>query len=595
MTIYQDMPTHESGRITVFHVIVVFLSLLLTISAWQFSNYQIETRKEQRFQVARDHTLAVIRDRMKKYEDALWSGVAAIDSHGGDISYNDWKSFARTLRIESKYPGINGIGVIHFHSADTLRDYLAAQQRDRPEFGIFPPHDQQILMPITYIEPSELNVAAVGLDIAHETNRRSAALASRDTGTAQITGPIVLVQDADQTPGFLFFAPYYNDDSSAATGVVYAPFVVHKLMEGLLDQDVRSLRFSISDAGQIIYDEHTVDDPTRDENPMFSEVIPFELYGRTWTIDLRTNLAFRSSNTYAQPTFVLFAGLIIEALIIFLLFMMSRANKRAVAYGNKITQALREESAALAKTNSELFYKNEELVQYAYVTSHDLKTPIRGISGLAEMIQEDLEDYLASPDANPEVVENLNRIQDRVSRMNQLTSGIIEFSQIGNEQQVDTPIDLHDVVANLRTDFNLSTDELRLTGNINRLHTDTLTLRRVLENLVGNAVKYHDNTKQLRITVCANTYQDRCKISVVDNGPGMDPKFHRRVFDVFQTLRSGDAPESTGIGLAIVKKAVQRHGGEINLVSDLGKGAAFTFDWPNEIPPTASEPSGLAA
>ena len=123
-----DLPSNVGGRITAFHVIVVSLSLVLTLGAWQFSKSQIDTRIGLRFEASRDRTLGLITDRMKKYEDALWAGVAAIESHDGEISYEAWRTFAHTLRIDERYPGINGIGVIHFHTAETLGAYLAQQQ-----------------------------------------------------------------------------------------------------------------------------------------------------------------------------------------------------------------------------------------------------------------------------------------------------------------------------------------------------------------------------------------------------------------------------------------------------------------------------------
>jgi signal transduction histidine kinase len=102
----------------------------------------------------------------------------------------------------------------------------------------------------------------------------------------------------------------------------------------------------------------------------------------------------------------------------------------------------------------------------------------------------------------------------------------------------------------------------------------------VLENLVGNAIKYHDGLHPLRIAVSVRSSEDRLHFDIADNGPGIDPKFHTRIFDVFQTLRRANAPESTGIGLAIVKKLVELHGGRIAVTSEPGAGATFSFDWP---------------
>lgn len=580
--------SNKGGRITAFHLLIIGLSLTLTLAAWQYSIRQVETRTASRFEAARDQTLGLITDRMKRYEDGLWAGVAAVESHGGAISYENWRTFARNLGIEERYPGINGIGVIHYHSADTLGPFLSDQRMARPDFRVHPVHDQPEKMPITYIEPEAINAAAVGLDVAHEVNRRTAALASRDTGTAQITGPIVLVQDAERTSGFLFYAPFYaggrQSDIVARRenfrGTVYAPFVVHKLMEGLLAKDLRSVRFSIRDAGQLIYDEHGDADPGLDPDPMFAEEVALDLYGRNWVIDMRTDLGFRAENASTKPTIILLAGLFIETLIVALIFLMSRANGRAIAYADRVTQALRAERAKLVATNEELSAKNEEVERFAYVASHDLKTPIRGINGLTDMVEEDLEDYFASPAANPDVKTNLERIHDRIRRMEDLTSGIMALSRISSADRDATPVRLGDMVNELIVDFGLRDHQVVLTGGSELIRCDPGSFHSVLENLVGNAIKHHRTADALRIDVTASATDDRLRVSVADNGPGIDPAFHARIFEVFQTLRSEGTPDSTGIGLAIVRKAVEQHGGTVTLVSAPGEGASFGFDWP---------------
>lgn len=578
------------GKISMMHVIVVALSVMMTVGAWLFSERQIETRIKARFEIGRDRALDLIVDRMGQYEDALWAGVSAVESHDGDMSLNEWKIFADTLRIEEKYPGINGIGIIHYLRPQDVPKYMEQRLAERDTYRIFPAHEEDILMPISFIEPEAVNAAAVGLDVAHERKRRTAALASRDTGESQITGPIVLVQDEGSTPGFLFYAPYYKggprdtvgERRENMQGIVYAPFVVRKLMEGLLAKELREVRFSIRDGDQLIYDEHAIDDGLNDPNPMFTETVELNLYGRIWTLDMRSNLAFRANNSFSQPTVILIGGLLIEALIIAVLVMMSRANRQAIAYADQVTAALRAERNKLAETNVQLAKTNDELEQFAYITSHDLKTPVRGIASLTEMVKEDLEDYLASPDANPDVQENLDHILERVGRMNALIGGILEFSRVGRRAPGETALDLRHTIEELRADLNLREDQLRLSGTADTVEFDGQMFRSVLDNLVSNAVRYHPEVSKAEIDVSVETLDDRYRVSVSDNGEGIDPRFHSKIFGVFQTLRQAGAPESTGVGLAIVKKAVEQHGFSVTVDSSLGNGSVFRFDWPRK-------------
>ena len=357
-------------------------------------------------------------------------------------------------------------------------------------------------MPITFIEPEDVNAAAIGLDVAHELNRRQAAFASADAGAAQITAPITLVQDEGATSGLLFYAPYYSaqgakaetaeDRRARALGAVYAQFVVHKLMEGLLAKDLRSIRLSINNRDTVIYDEHGELEEGYDPNPMFAEKLILELYGRKWVVDIKTNLEFRAANSANQSTFVLIGGLVIEALIIALFVMMAQANKRAVDYADRVTADLRNETQQLDKVNKELSLKNEDIEQYAYVASHDLKTPLRGINGLTEMIEEDLAPYFTSSQANPEVKENLHMIRQRVQHMSRLTQGIMDFARVEGSPQIDDELDLDEVLSTLQFDLQLHDSQLSLRSDNPLVSVDVVNLRRVLENLVCNAVKYHD-------------------------------------------------------------------------------------------------------
>lgn len=199
------------------HWLVVASSLLLTLGAWYVSQHQVDEKAQARFDYQIRQVVGQITERMQKYEDALWGGVAAINSQSNGIDYKEWKRFADTLHIDTKYPGINGIGVIFHVPPEKLEGYLAEERELRPDYNIHPKHDKNEYWPITYVEPVATNAKAVGLDIAFETNRHEAAKKARDTGLAQITAPIVLVQDAKKTPGFLFYAPFYEGNTIPAT------------------------------------------------------------------------------------------------------------------------------------------------------------------------------------------------------------------------------------------------------------------------------------------------------------------------------------------------------------------------------------------
>lgn len=580
-SISQAPPSLPRDGWKLIHVVIIILSLMMTITAYQVSKRQIDTRIEARFYAEAERVIDLLVERMGKYEDALWSGVASIDARGGDIDLPEWRIFSRSLRLEKRYPGINGIGVIHFVKNDAVPDYLAERISDDPDFEIYPLHEHDVFMPISFVEPEMTNAAAFGLDVAHETNRREAALESRDTGLARITGPIVLVQDEKRTPGFLFYAPFYDGgmhDTLAqrqqrALGAVYAPFVVQNLMEGLLDKDQRSIRLMVKDQGQLLYNELDIQDVDTDPNPMFRGAFEVALHGRLWKLDVETNNEFRVNNTYAQPKLVLAAGLVIEALIIALIAQMARTNRQAVSYANRLTSQLQDERNQLVVTN-------KELEQFSYVTSHDLKSPVRGIGGLADIIRDDLSEVGDEIPNRERIFWNLSRIQQRVSLMNRLTDGIIEFSQVGYMPEKGS-LCIQSIIEDVRHTLGVHSQSLDVETSIDVINYDASNFKRIIFVLVENSVKHHHNLSELKIKIKINQSDEFFNVSIEDNGPGIDPRFHGRVFNLFETLDGQHNTERTGLGLAIAKKCVERNGSRIDLVSTQGNGATFSFKWPS--------------
>ncbi|SHH24349.1 CHASE domain-containing protein [Cognatishimia maritima] len=587
-----DIFERSTGRISALHLIIIGLSLTMTLGAWLYSKKQLEHRIESRFLAARDSTVDLILDSMSRYEDALWSGVAAISALGGDVDMQEWKVFAQSLNIDQRYPGVNGVGVIHYVPRETLPAYLAEREAERQGFEIYPQHDQGFSLPITYIEPEDVNAAAVGLDVAHEVNRRTGLLASRDTGRSKITGPIVLVQDSDHTPGFLFYAPYYSggipetleERREQFQGVVYAPFVVRKLVEGLLSKERRDVHFSIRDGEQTIYDEHAIDDGLSDANPLYTDTVSLDLYGRNWEIEVRSNLAFRTNNGFEQPTLILFGGLIIEALIIALLISMARANSRARSYAFELTTELRGKSEKLEMANA-------EIEQFVYVASHDLKTPARGIGFLTDLMEEDLSEHVNDQEAHGALQMHLDLIRERVERMHALTRGIMDYARVGRSDLSHDNVAPEEIIKACIADFEVDTAQVHLESDVEKIVVDSHNFRRILENLIGNAFKYHPDPAKAHVAITISEKPDHLEVMVADDGAGIAPQYHERIFEVFQTLRTSEDQESTGIGLAIVKKLVEQHGGTVRVDSDEGRGACFVFQWPKTL--LNERPEGL--
>ncbi len=238
----------------------------------------------------------------------------------------------------------------------------------------------------------------------------------------------------------------------------------------------------------------------------------------------------------------------------------------------RLSSSLNLMSANLDKNIQELIKRNAELDKFAYVVSHDLKAPIRGIHNVIKWIEEDLGSELS-----PEMVKFLNIIPQRTKRMEDLINGLLNYARLREKtalEKIDVGILVNEIVEEyVPRNIKVVTNDLPV------IETERLKLEQVFSNLIGNSVKYIEHefgTIEISCVAFGNYYQ----FAVKDNGIGIDPEYHEKVFEMFQTLREKGEMESTGIGLAIVKKIIDEQHGTIRINSTLGKGAEFIFTWP---------------
>jgi PAS domain S-box-containing protein len=231
----------------------------------------------------------------------------------------------------------------------------------------------------------------------------------------------------------------------------------------------------------------------------------------------------------------------------------------------------------LKKTLKDLARSNKELEQFAYVASHDLQEPLRMVSSYTQLLERRYKDKLDT-DAN----EFIAYAVDGANRMQRLIQDLLVYSRVSSKGKPLTPTDCNAVLGTVRINLSVAIEEnnARVTHDELPIVTaDDTQLVQVFQNLIGNAIKFHSEEPP-RIHVSAEKNKKEWIFSVRDNGKGIDPQYHERIFVIFQRLQGKGEYPGTGIGLAICKRIIERHGGRIWVESEPGEGSTFYFTLP---------------
>ena len=239
-------------------------------------------------------------------------------------------------------------------------------------------------------------------------------------------------------------------------------------------------------------------------------------------------------------------------------------------------------AAELAQISAELVRSNCELEQVAYCASHDLKAPLRGIATVCDWLEEDLAGVMTD-----DAQKHLGQLRGRVRRMSAIVDGILAFARVGQTdaqpETVDLSALLRDVVELLQVQGGAT---VKLAPWMPVARVQRQLLEQVFGNLISNALKYARRA-DARVDVGVSETDRFFEFWVTDNGPGIAPQHHERIWSLFQRLESQDDIEGTGVGLALVKKIVEGQGGRAWVESQLGHGASFRFLWPIGSPGSA--------
>jgi signal transduction histidine kinase len=411
----------------------------------------------------------------------------------------------------------------------------------------------------------------------------------------------MLVQETEAQFGLLIFLPIYGAGlphatveerrqnlQSYATGVFRIADMVEASLPRAARQDMalRLYDASAPPGTRLLYSHAGLSpgslgravEADRESATRFHWDITFGMAGRQWTLRFSPTPVYLATQQTWQAWLVLACGLLLAGLLGAFLLLLTGHTASIERTNTTLEREIAERHRAqeeLAYANDELRRSNQDLEHFAYVASHDLKAPLRGITQLATWIEEDLTHVL-----EPDTRQKMALLHGRVRRLEALLDDLLQYSRVGRGSEVVKRVDTRTLVMDIVT--LLSPPAGFIVIGADTLPTfDTVEepLRQVFMNLIGNAIKHHDRSTG-RIEVAVRDQGEWYEFRVTDNGPGIPSAFHTKIFQMFQTLKPRDEVEGSGMGLAIAKKVVEGQGGTIRVESDaIHRGTTLRFTW----------------
>ena len=354
------------------------------------------------------------------------------------------------------------------------------------------------------------------------------------------------------------------------------------IMHGALDPARRLVGVAIRRGDEAVYDDGLA---ARRRGARDSLRVPLERLGDgAWSLELWSTPRLERRARRYLPHAILAGGLGVEALLFALFVAQSRGARRTLALA-AVTTSL---SAELADRGAELQRMNAELERFACTASHDLRAPLQGMLMQLELVELELDEGTGDEAA---LRARLARIHDQIRRLQRLIDDVLAYGAADADVAEASEVDVRALVREIGDALHVDPARLHVEADPPVLRTDAARLGQVLSNLVSNAFKYHDVPERATVRVaCEPAYGGMdgesgggttpvVTFRVEDDGPGIAEADHERVFEMFARL-PGTGAEGSGVGLAIVRRAVEAVGGALRLDSSAGAGARFSFTWP---------------
>jgi signal transduction histidine kinase len=566
--------------------------LLATLVATVLAADRVHDRGQEVLAERARGAAAAIGRRMDTYAQVL-RGAAGLYRASDDVTPQDFERFVSGQELAQRYPGVAGLVHAQALAPEQVPAFERATTRAIDASGLPYPRRLTVhprpapgaaqLLVVDRLSPASPRSLAFGLDLLTDRDRGPAARRAAATGRPAVSAPLRLFRQRGSSLGVVLFVPVRQAGSGALDGVLYAAFRMDQLLRGALGPLGRDVRLEIFDVGSAtaaparrrIGPDATGFDlrmsgraPRSDRDDARIETV--DVAGRRWAISYMVGASTVSAGERAVPWVIAIAGILVSLLAAALLRSMAGARARAMRLAETMTEELRERELQLQRSN-------EELEHFAYLASHDLQEPLRTIRSYVELLEQ-----RAGRQLDDRAHSWLGFVSDGAERMSHLIADLLEYSRTGRSHGPAQDTDLNTAWDLAVTNLEHSIAEAGATVTRDELpvvRARSRELTSLMQNLIANSLKYRGEAPP-SVHASARGDDGRWEIAVTDNGLGIDPRFHDRVFGLFQRLHTAEEYPGTGMGLAIVKKLAESNGGDVRVESQAGEGATFVVTLP---------------
>lgn len=553
-------------------------------------------------QTRRDFERAA-RDRAMALELGIVNGlligvsVAGLFAASQEVTREEFAAFSRFILGNTSYiralqwaPQVmrDERDLFEANARSTVADYRLVELN--ADGQAVPAGEREEYFPVYFVEPYQGNEAWIGFDLGSDAVRAQALTYAVEQQRPGTSGRVPLLRDAGAT-GVLTFLPAYRHPVPADAverrresllGMIVIVMDVPALVESSLAHlEPSGINFTLNDASapaeeRFLYHRlsgvpattNTGAAPARAAKLSYSDTL--QVNNRRWTLEMEPAPGYFTTSVTLE-VWLVFGGMLAATLMLAAYLNLLRQRELGLRRDRAQLEAL------VAERTRDLENTNRELETFSYSIAHDLRAPLRAISGFSQILLEDSRDKL-----EPEEQATLDRVVAASIHMARLIDDILELSRVNRGEVSRQSVDLSNIARNIIERIETSAGERR--GTVTWTIQDGLVaqgdpnmLMLLLDNLLGNAWKYSAQTAAPHIEFGAIRRDDENLFYVRDNGIGFDMKYAQTIFGVFQRLHSRDTFEGTGIGLATVQRIVARHAGRVWAESEPGAGATFFF------------------